>query len=102
VRVNNHFQACKTSHEVCDIVIDEWCDREREIRPIPVTKLALKNELGRAIGLGKGDDPNAPAKGIYRYCSDETPLSVEKTLLICDYIRNYELIQEHHLLRPII
>jgi len=91
--VNSRFQTCKTPHEVCDIIIDEWCDREREIRPTPVTKLELKNELGRAIGLGNGDDPNAPAKGVYRYCSGETPLSVEKALLICNYIKNYELIQ---------
>lgn len=91
--MNSRFQTCKTPHEILDIVIDEWCDRERETRPNPTTKLELKNELGRAIGLGNGDDPNAPAKGIYRYCSGETPLSVEKALLICRYIKNYELIQ---------
>lgn len=89
----NRFERFKSPCEVLDIIIDEWCDQERDIRPNPTTKLELKNELGRAIGLGNGDDPNAPAKGIYRYCSGETPLSVEKTLLICHYIENYEFIQ---------
>lgn len=91
--MNNRFYGCKTAHEVLDIVIDEWCDRERDTRPSPTSKLELKNELGRVVGLGNGDDHNAPAKGIYRYCSGETPLSIEKALAISRYIRNYELIQ---------
>jgi len=91
--MNSRFQTCKTDYEVLDIVIDEWCDRERETRHTPATKLELKNELGRAIGLGNGDNHDAPAKSVYRYCSGETPLSVSKALAICNYIKNYELIQ---------
>ena len=91
--VNNRFYDCKHAYEVLDILIDEWCDNERDTRPSHTSKLELKNELGRAVGLGNGDDHNAPAKGIYRYCSGETALSIEKALVISRYIRNYELIQ---------
>lgn len=93
----NRFESFKSPHEVLDVIIDEWCDREREDREkrgiSKVSKLALKNEIGRAIGLGNGEDPNSPAKAIYRYCSGETPLSLEKSLMICNFIKNYELIQ---------
>jgi hypothetical protein len=93
----NRFENFKNAHEVLDTVIDEWCDRERERRKLeglpPVSKLELKNELGRAVGLGNGDADNSAGKGIYRYCSGETPISVEKTILICHHIKNYEFIQ---------
>ncbi len=89
----NRFQNYKTPHEVLDVVIDEWCDEEKQTRHVPASKLELKNELGRAVGLGNGEDNNTAAKGIYRYCSGETPLSLDKALHICRYIHNYELIQ---------
>ncbi|GER92659.1 hypothetical protein A45J_0377 [hot springs metagenome] len=93
----NRFENYKYAHEVLDIVIDEWCDRERERRRLeglpPISKLELKNELGRAIGLGNGDADNSAGKGIYRYCSGETPITVEKALQICHYIKKYDFIQ---------
>jgi hypothetical protein len=93
----NRFDSFRSPEEVLDIVVDEWCGREREYREkrgiAKVSKLELKNELGRAIGLGNGEDQNAAAKAIYRYCSGETPLSLGKALMICKFIENYELIQ---------
>ncbi|MEW6115346.1 MAG: hypothetical protein AB1553_00390 [Nitrospirota bacterium] len=93
----NRFEQYKNSYEVLDAIIDEWCDAERERRRqagLPVlSKLELKNELGRAVGLGNGDDSNSAGKGIYRYCSGETPISIEKAILICNYINNNELVQ---------
>lgn len=91
--MNSRFQNFKLPHEVIDVIIDEWCDRERGTRAVPTTKLELKNELGRAVGLGNGEENNTPAKGIYRYCSGETPLSLDKALAICRYMHNFELIQ---------
>jgi hypothetical protein len=92
----NRFKHVRSVHEVLDTVVDEWCERERSERAakgVTVSKLALKNELGRAIGLGNGDDPNSAAKAVYRYCSGETPVSIEKGLAVCHHIKNYELIQ---------
>lgn len=93
----NRFGEYKKPYEVLDAVIDEWCDRERASRTekgLPVrSKLELKNELGRIAGLGNGDAENSSAKGIYRLCSGETPISVEKALEICDYIGDYRFIQ---------
>ncbi|TAN40766.1 MAG: hypothetical protein EPN22_16845 [Nitrospirae bacterium] len=93
----NRFSHFKNPHEILDTVIDEWCDRERERRKQegipPLSKLELKNELGHAVGLGNGGDDNSAGKGIYRYCSGETLISIDKALQICHYIRNYELIQ---------
>lgn len=91
--MNSRFQNFKLPHEVLDVIIDEWCDHERQVRHVPTTKLELKNELGRSVGLGNGDENNTPAKGIYRYCSGETPLSLDKALAICRYMQNFELIQ---------
>ena len=93
----NRFEQYKNPHEVLDTIIDEWCDAERDRRrraglPVP-SKLELKNELGRAVGLGNGDDSNSAGKGIYRYCSGETPVSIEKALQISHYIKNYEIVQ---------
>ncbi len=90
------FSEYRKPHEVLDAVIDGWCDREclsRQEKGFPfVSKLDLKNELGKAVGLGNGDCDNSAGKGIYRYCSGETPISVEKALLICRYIDNYDFI----------
>ena len=84
-------------NELLDRIIDEWCIKEiskcQRRNNTYISKLSLKNELGKAIGLGTGQDPNSAAKGIYRYCSGETPLSVEKALMISRHIKNYELIQ---------
>jgi len=93
----NRFDSCKSPQEVLDVVIDEWCCKEKEAREkgciSKISKLELKNELGRAIGLGNGEGQNSPAKGIYRYCSGETSLPLEKALMICKFIKNYKLIQ---------
>jgi hypothetical protein len=93
----NRFQDCRNAHEVLDQIIDEWCEKERQGRTaqgLPTPKKSdLKTELGRAIGLGNGEDENSAGKGIYRYCSGETPLSVEKTLQICRYIGNYDMVR---------
>jgi len=62
VNMSDRFHSFKSPHEVLDVIIDEWCDGQRETRPVPVTKLELKNELGRAVGLGNGDDCNTAAK----------------------------------------
>ncbi|MBI5205090.1 MAG: hypothetical protein HZA11_09250 [Nitrospirae bacterium] len=93
----NKFENYKNAYEILDAVIDEWCDRERERRRQeglpPISKLELKNELGRAAGLGNGDADNSAGKGIYRYCSGETPITVDKAMQICHYIKSYEFIQ---------
>jgi hypothetical protein len=93
----NRFEDCRSAHEVLDQIIDEWCERERQQRTakgLPTPKKSdLKIEIGRAIGLGNGDDESSAGKGIYRYCSGETPLGVEKALQVCRYINNYDLIR---------
>ncbi len=95
--MNSRFKEYRNAHEILDEVIDEWCERERRRRiekglP-PPKKSDLKTELGRAVGLGNGDDEKSAGKGIYRYCSGETPISIEKALQICNHIDNHEIIQ---------
>lgn len=90
------FSEYREPHEVLDAVIDTWCESECQARrdsgfPL-VSKLDIKNELGKAIGLGNGDNDTSAARGVYRLCSGETPITVEKALLICRYINNYDFI----------
>jgi hypothetical protein len=78
-----------------DEVIDDWVASEkanREKKGMTVSKLQLKTELGRAIGLGNGSDSeDAALKGVYRYCSGETPLSLEKAIAVCRHIDDYRI-----------
>ncbi len=93
----NKFAEYKNGHEVLDEIIDEWCERkcgERVAKGLPASKKTdLKTELGLAIGLGNSDDPQSAGKGIYRLLSGETPISVERALLICRHIDDYRFIQ---------
>jgi hypothetical protein len=93
----NKFQDCRSVYEVLDLILDEWCESEKQKRAaqgLPTPKKSdLKTEIGRAIGLGNGDDESSAGKGIYRYCSGETLISVEKALQICRHINNYDLIR---------
>ena len=49
---------------------------------ISASKLQLKTRLARSIGLGHGSDSDdAALKALYRLCSAETPLSIERAIL---------------------
>jgi hypothetical protein len=95
--VNDTITAYAAPHEILDLIVDEWTIAEkaaREAKGIPTSKLQLKTELGRAMGLGNGSDSDdAALKGVYRYCSGETPLSLEKAIIVSSYIKDDRLAQ---------
>jgi hypothetical protein len=91
-----HYQT-QTINEILDDTVDQWVSEEKcrlEKEGIEASKLQLKTRLARSIGLGAGSDSdNAALKALYRFCSGETPLSIERALLIGQQTRDYRLIE---------
>ena len=61
---------------------------------ISASKLQLKTRLARSIGLGHGSDSDdAALKALYWLCSAETPLSIERAILIAQQTHDCRLIE---------
>lgn len=89
-----HYQA---AHEILDEAVDQFISEEKAIREkqgIATSKLQLKTALARSVGLGNGaDSDDAALKALYRLCSGETPLSMERAIALCQQIKDYRLIE---------
>ncbi len=86
----------RAPHELLTEIIDEWVAKEQAERRkigIPCSKTSLKAELGRSLGLGNGADPDSAGRAIYRLCSGEQPLSLDRALDISHRTRDYRLVQ---------
>ncbi len=84
-------------NEILDDTVDRWVTEEKgrlEKEGISASKLQLKTRLARSIGLGHGSDSDdAALKALYRLCSAETPLSIERAILIAQQTHDCRLIE---------
>ncbi len=84
-------------YEVLDDAIDSYVTKEKAVlekKGITTSKLEIKIRLARSIGLGNGaESGDAPLKALYRLCSGETQISIERAILLCQQIEDYRLIE---------
>jgi hypothetical protein len=95
--MNDGLGQYSSVQELFSEVVDDWVSSEktsREKKGIPTSKVRLKTELGRAMGLGNGSDSDDGAlKGLYRYASGETSLSLAKTVAVCIFTKDTRLLE---------
>lgn len=95
--MSDNVASYHTVHEILDEAIDAYVAKEKariESRGIITSKLEIKARLARAIGLGNGGDgSDAALKALYRLCSGETQISLERVILLCQQIQDYRLIE---------
>ena len=85
------------AHEILDEIVDKFVNEEKgrlEKKGIKARKIEIKTRLARAIGLGNGaDSDDAALKALYRLCSGESALSIERAVLISQETGDLRLIE---------
>lgn len=84
-------------NEILDEIVDRYVTEEKgrlEKKGIEARKIEIKTRLAKSVGLGNGSDSDdAALRALYRLCSGESSLSLERAALITRQTGDYRLVE---------